>query len=305
MIHGVLPVLLTPFDADLAIDVRALRSEIDWVLTHGVDGLVMGMVSETFRLSSQERDGLVDSICRHTAGRVPVIASTGAESTRVAVAHARSAQTSGASAVMAIPPVSVSLSDDEVYAYYAAMVEALDIPVIVQDASGYLGHGLSIGMQARLFTEFGDRVHFKPESQPIGPKLSALRDATGGDALIFEGTGGIALVDSHARGIAGTMPGSDIIWAIVALWRALRDGDQDVIDALNGPISTLVLIQSSLDAYIAIQKHLLVRQGVIDDVFARGPVAYRLDAESEREVDRLFDHLVSVMARREVGAAGQ
>ncbi|GLZ00991.1 dihydrodipicolinate synthase family protein [Actinoplanes sp. NBRC 103695] len=296
MLHGVLPVLLTPFTDTLDLDLPALQREIDWVIDHGADGVVMGMVSETLRLSSTERDRLAEATCAAADGRVPVVTSVGAESQVTAVAHARAAAGYGAAAVMAIPPMATDAGEDEVFRYYAAIVEAIDIPVVVQDASGYLGNGLSIALQANLHRQFGSRVCFKPEAQPIGPKLSALRDATGATAVIYEGSGGVALVDSYARGIAGTMPGADIVWAIAALWRALVDGDEAAVNRLNGPISTLVLLQSTLDAYVAVQKHLLVRQGVIPSAAVRGPVGYILDPESEREVDRLFDHLRAAVA---------
>ena len=291
MLRGVHPVLLTPFTEALDLDLRSLEDQIDWVLEQGVDGVVMGMVSETGRLSSDERDRLADAICRSVGGRAPVTISVGAESTTTAVGHARAAAAAGATAVMAITPVSVTVTDDQIVRYYAALVEATELPVVVQDASGYVGNPLSIELQAGLHQRFGDRVLFKPEAQPIGPKLSALRDATGGRSSIYEGSGGLALVDSYRRGIAGTMPGADICWAIVALWRALVDRDVDTIDRLNGPICTLVSIQATLDAYVAIQKHLLVRQGIIPSAAQRGPVGYTLDSESQVEVDRLFDVL--------------
>ena len=70
---------------------------------------------------------------------------------------------------------------------------------------------------------------FKPEAVPIGQNLSALRDATVGQAKIFEGSGGISLVDSYRRGIVGTMPGAEIIDAQIALWEALAKGDSSRI----------------------------------------------------------------------------
>jgi 4-hydroxy-tetrahydrodipicolinate synthase len=130
---------------------------------------------------------------------------------------------------------------------------------------------------------------FKPEATPIGPRLSALRDACGAEARIFEGTGGIALVDSYRRGIAGSMPGADLIKGIVALWRALEAGDEKRIYALSLPISALVAVQNSLDAFLAVEKYLLVKQGVFKNTVVRGPVGYVLDAETRAEVDRLFD----------------
>ncbi len=102
-----------------------------------------------------------------------------------------------------------------------AIVAAIDLPVIVQDASGYVGRPLPIAMQVRLLDEFGaERVMFKPEAAPLGPNLTALRESTGGRARVFEGSGGVALVDSFRRGIVGTMPGAELIQAMVALWQA-------------------------------------------------------------------------------------
>jgi len=291
---GVLPVLATPFDADGEIDLAPLASQITWVLDQGADGVVMGMVSETLRLSSEERDSLAAAICELTAGRGTVTTSVGAESRHTAIRHARSAQASGATAVMAIPPVATGASDEEILKYYSGIIEAIDIPVVVQDASGYMGRPLSVDLQARLFLEYGDRALFKPEAQPIGPRLSELRDATGGRASIYEGTGGLALVDSFHRGIVGTMPGPDVVWALVALWNALKAGDEERVATLHGPLCTLVSIQTSLDAFVSVQKHLLERQGVLTNTYSRGPVGLTLDAETTQEVDRLFDRLHAI-----------
>ena len=128
-----------------------------------------------------------------TSARGVVVISVGAESSKVAERYARHAESVGADAVMAIPPVSVGIGEGELLAYYRRIIEAIRIPVILQDASGYVGKPMPIAMQARLLDEFGpERVLYKPEASPIGPKLSELRDATGGRARVFEGTGGIA-----------------------------------------------------------------------------------------------------------------
>jgi 4-hydroxy-tetrahydrodipicolinate synthase len=136
---------------------------------------------------------------------------------------------------------------------------------------------------------------FKPEATPIGPRLSELRDATNGKARVFEGTGGLALVDSFRRGIVGTMPGADLIRGIVALWRALQAGDAQRVDRISLPIIALVSMQNSLDAFLAIEKYLLVKQGIFRNTIVRGPVGYILDDETRREIDRLFDHILLVL----------
>lgn len=287
---GVLPVFQTPFLDDESIDEATLEAEIAWLYDAGADGVVLAMVSEVLRLDLDERRRLAELACRFGRGRGAVVVSVGAESSVVAERLARHAEESGATATMAIPPVSIAVDEGELLRYYERIVQATTIPLVVQDASGYVGRPMSIAMQARLLEEFGpDRVSFKPEATPIGPRLSALRDATGGRARIFEGTGGIALLDSHRRGIVGTMPGADLIRGIVALWRALEAGDERRAYRLSLPISSLIAVQQSLDAFLAVEKHLLVRQGVFRNEVVRGPVGYKLDEETRREVDRLFD----------------
>jgi 4-hydroxy-tetrahydrodipicolinate synthase len=294
-LRGVLPVFQTPFHPDETIDFATLEREITWLHDCGAHGIVMAMVSETLRLSSEEREELAAAACKFGRARGVVVISVGAESSKVAERYARHAESVGADAVMAIPPVSVGIGEAELLAYYRRIIAAIRIPVIVQDASGYVGKPMPIAMQARLLDEFGpERVLYKPEASPIGPKLSELRDATGGRARVFEGTGGIALVDSFRRGIIGTMPGADLIRGLVPLWNALQTGDAAKADRIHGPLSALISMQTSLDAFLAVEKHLLVRQGIFKNTLIRGPVGFRLDPESVREVDRLFDRMIEV-----------
>jgi len=287
-IRGVLPVFQTPYHPDYTIDFTTLEEEIQWLYEQGADGIVMGMVSETLRLSGDERKALAEAACRFGRADGVVIISAGAESTHTAVDYAQHAEGVGADGIMVIPPISVAIGEDELYRYYATIIESITIPVVVQDASGYVGRPMSIAMQAALYTAYGDRLLFKPEAAPIGPRLSALRDATAGKAPVLEGTGGIALVDSYRRGVIGTMPGADLIDALVALWRALEANDEQRIYELSLPLSSLIAIQSSLDAFLAVEKYLLVKRGIFRNALVRGPVGYELDAETQAEIDRLF-----------------
>ena len=232
----------------------------------------MAMLSELLRMSREERVELAEATCRVGRARGAVIISVGAESSKVSERFARQAESAGADAVMTIPPMSVGVGESELAAYYCRIIQTTSIPVIVQDASGYVGKPMTIRVQARLLDEFGpDRVLYKPEANPIGPKLSELREATGGRARVFGGTGGIALVDSFRRGIVGTMLGADLIRALVQLWRALAAGDAATADRIHGPLASLISMQPSLDAFLAVEKHLLVRQGIFKNTIGGEP----------------------------------
>jgi hypothetical protein len=169
----------------------------------------------------------------------------------------------------------------------------------VQDASGYVGQSIPMRVYLDLLDRYGpEKILFKPEASPIGPNLSALRDATAGAARIFEGSGGIFLIDSFRRGIAGTMPGVEVVDGIVALWRALTTGDEELAYRLSHPIGAMVALQlqAGLDGFLAIEKHLLVKRGIFLSARRRAPYNWELDPETAAEVDRLFGQLQVVLA---------
>lgn len=300
-IRGVLPVIQTPFRADDSIDSEALAKEVDWLFANGVNGVVVAMVSEVFRLTEDERDSLMAQLVEMAAGRGPVIASVGGESAVQAVRNAKAAEARGASAVMAIPPALTRCAVDEMMRYYRAILDATQCPLVLQDASGYVGNAIPLAAQVALWGEYPGRILFKPEAQPVGPAVSALRDATAGRAEIFDGYGGNLLVSNFPRGIAGVMPGSEVPWAIVALWRALRDENEERARAIQGPLSSMIALQTTLDAFVAVEKRLLVLQGIFTDARARGPVGFVLDEIAERELLRLFRLLEKASGRAPSG----
>ena len=295
MLKGVLPVLHTPYDENFEIDYAVLEAEIGFAYECGADGIVMALVTELFRLSETERRAMAEFLVRCSDGRGTVTISVGAETLRGALAYALHAEAAGATAVMAIPPLSTALGEDELKRYYGAIVNAVGIPVVVQDASSYVGKPMSAAFQVSLWREFGKRVLFKPESVPVGPVITAMNALSEGKVTIMEGSGGSQLTENFRRGISGTMPGVDLLDAIVTLWNALRAGDDERIYAISPLVGAILALASGLDGYLAIEKHLMVRRGIFKKELVRGPVGFRLDAHALAEVDRLFDRLQTLL----------
>jgi dihydrodipicolinate synthase/N-acetylneuraminate lyase len=232
------------------------------------------------------------------AGRGPVFVSVAAEGTWMAHGYAAVAEKAGCDAVMAVPPLTGRLTESHLVDHFRALADGIDIPVIVQDASGYVGQAIPIPACVKLLERYGpEKVLFKPEAAPNGPTLSALRDATGGRARMFEGSGGVFLIDSFRRGIAGTMPGLDLLDGVVAIWKALKSGDEEAAYRVYFPVCAIVALelQAGLDGFLAIEKYLMVKRGLFPSPRRRKPYGWELDAETAAEVDRLYERMQSAL----------
>jgi 4-hydroxy-tetrahydrodipicolinate synthase len=192
---------------------------------------------------------------------------------------------------MAVPPLTAKLSESHLVDHFRALADGIDIPVIVQDASGYVGQSIPIPVCVKLLERYGpEKILFKPEAAPNGPTLSALREATGGRAVMFEGSGGIFLIDSYRRGIAGTMPGMELLDGIVAIWKALQRRDEETAYRIYFPVCALVALQlqAGLDGFLAVEKYLMLKRGLFPTTRRRKPYWWELDTETASEVDLLF-----------------
>ena len=296
---GVFNVLQTPLTETDEIDEPVFAREIEWLLKCGIDGAVLAMVSEVLRFSAEDRRKQWQLVLKLINGRIPVIASVGAESTYIATSLAKWAEIDGAAAVMATPPSAFATLSNEIRDYYVAIIESVKIPVIVQDASNYLGQPLDISLYVDLIDKYGaERVQFKPEAKPVKERLELLRDASGGRALVFEGQGGVDLLDTFPIGIVGTMPGAEVPWALVALFKALKEDNWERARSIHAPLAKLISYQTTLDAYVAVEKYLLVKQGIFTSTRQRGPVGFILSDEMKVEIDIAFDQLKAAVDKK-------
>jgi 4-hydroxy-tetrahydrodipicolinate synthase len=185
--HGVLPALITPFTDDgAAIDEDALAAIVDRLVGAGVAGLVPGgSTGEFTTLSGAERRRLVELAVEAAAGRVPVVAGTGALSTRETVELSVYAEAAGAAAVMIVPPFYEALSWRELLAHYTAVADAIEIPIMYYNLPSASGVTLTAAQLAELPVSClkdtgGDAVAATELIQTDGPTL-----LNGWDTLTF------------------------------------------------------------------------------------------------------------------------
>ncbi len=139
--HGVLPALITPFTEDGAdVDADALAAIVDRLVGAGVGGLVPGgSTGEFTTLTNAERRQIVEVTVEAAGGRVPVVAGTGALSTRETVELSVHAERAGAAAVMVVPPFYEPPSWRELLAHYRAVAESISIPIMYYNLPGASG----------------------------------------------------------------------------------------------------------------------------------------------------------------------
>lgn len=208
--RGVFPIAPTPFHENGDLDLDGQRRVLDCMIDQGVDGIcILANYSEQFLLSDAERDTLLAVCLEHVAGRVPVIVTCSHFSTRVAVERARQAAAAGASMLMMMPPYHGALlraTDAGVYEFFAALSQAVEIPIMVQDAP-LSGVSLSVPLLTRIATELPRVAYFKIEVPGTAGKLRSLIEAAG-DAIAgpFDGEEGITLMADLDAGATGTMP---------------------------------------------------------------------------------------------------
>ena len=139
-ITGSIVAMVTPMQADsgvIAVDYAGLRRLIDWHIAEGTDCIgVVGTTGESPTVSMQENCEIIRVAVEHAAGRVPVMAGTGANSTAEAIELTRFAKQVGADCHLSVVPYYNRPSQDGIYAHFRAISEAVDLPMILYNVPG-------------------------------------------------------------------------------------------------------------------------------------------------------------------------
>jgi len=221
---GVFPVVPTTFNDAGELDLPSQLRCVDFMIDAGSTGLcILANFSEQFVLSDDEREVVTAAILKHVAGRVPVIVTTTHFGTKVCAKRSRRAQDLGAAMVMVMPPyhgATIRVTEEKIYEFYAALSDAIDIPIMIQDAP-VSGTALSAAFLARTAKEIKNVCYFKIETPGAASKLRELI-RLGGDAIEgpWDGEEAITLLPDLEAGATGAMTGG-----------AYPDGIRKIMDA--------------------------------------------------------------------------
>jgi 4-hydroxy-tetrahydrodipicolinate synthase len=225
-LRGVLTALAIPFDADEQIDVPVLQQVVDRSIEGGVHGVVAGgSTGEFATMAPDERIRMVEEVTSHVAGRVPVIAQTGAVTTAEAIRQSRAAQRAGADVLMLVTPYYEALSLAETTTYLRDVAEQVELPIMLYNIPGATGVNLDPDTIGTLAEEY-EHIRYVKDSganweqglQLIHHHSDRIGTFIGWDVYLYS-----ALVE----GAAGVMAGAaNVVPAqIVAVYDAIAAGD--------------------------------------------------------------------------------
>jgi len=222
MFSGSITALITPF-TDGKIDDAAFQRFVEWQISQGSNGLVpCGSTGESATLSHEEHERVVRLCVEAAAGRIPVIAGTGSNSTLEAISLTQSAQESGADAALVVTPYYNKPTQEGLYRHYKAIHDSTGIPIIIYNIPGRTGIDMTVETMARL-AELPRIVGVKDATNDLA-RPTRTRHAIGADfcqlsgedpsAAAFLAQGGHGLISVTAN----VAPAASA--ALQAAWRA-------------------------------------------------------------------------------------
>ena len=176
-IKGSLVAIVTPMHADGGLDLERFRSLIDFHVAQGTDGIVVvGTTGESPTVNFDEHHQLISAAVKQAAGRIPVIAGTGANSTREAIDLSTYAKDAGADASLSVVPYYNKPTQEGLYQHFKAVAEAVDIPQILYNVPGRTVADLANDTTLRL-AQIPNIIGIKDATSDIGRGSDLLRRA--------------------------------------------------------------------------------------------------------------------------------
>ena len=294
MIHGVCPIIPCPFDASGRVDFTDLERVIHWMAGHGAHAATLfGIAGEYYKLTDEERFRMVPvAVAAARAAGIPLIVSVTDHATNIAVERAKQWQDLGADCLMLLPPHFLKPSAAQLVAHMTTVARAVTIPVMVQYAPEQTGVAIPPDALWSVAQNCSTEIIFKIENRPPGPTISRLLTLSGGKARIFMGNAAFQMMESHARGCVGLMPGASMTDVYRRAWDALLAGNRaEALRLHNLLLMVLNHIRQDVEQIIHFEKRILHRRGALQVDGCRLPCF-----TADPVFDQIFEELYAALA---------
>lgn len=188
-IKGIIVPILTPVDQDENVDEARLRRQVDFVIDHGVHGiLAFGSNGEFYMFQPEEMERALGIILDQTAHRVPVFFGMGMVNTKSCIILAKMAEQAGADGISVLQPMFLKPTEDELYAHFKAIANAVpDLPMLLYNNPGRVGYTMSGNLVERLAREVDNIVGIKDSSGDMTQTEEFIRRTQDIDFKVFGG----------------------------------------------------------------------------------------------------------------------
>ncbi len=283
-VKGIIPALLTPFDRNYEVNYDSLRKHVNRLIAQEVGGFyVCGSTGECFMLDDKERMKIMEVVTEEVNGRVDVIAHVGNINLRKAIEYAKHAESCGVTAVSSVPPFYYKFKKEEIVSYYAAISDAVDLPMIVYSIPALSGVALTVddigdilkvsNTQGLKYTDYN-----LFELEKIRRYYPDLNIYYGRDEMFCS---------ALPLGLAGAIGSTYNVMPhkFIALQKAFEDGDLVRASQLQSEANAILEVMIKYDTKSAM-KYLLTKSG-IDFGRARNPITALTD-EQKMKLDELY-----------------
>lgn len=256
--EGIFAVMLTAFDEEGEIDLRAMRHMTNFLVESGVHGLVvLGSNGECPYISNRNRKNAVDFVVDACAGRVPVIVGINARGLDPALDMAVYAEEAGADGLLVALHRFYPLDEEAVLDFYRRLAEGTSLPILYYNFPTHTGLELSPQAIARIASEVPSMVGAKETVFDV-EEVRQLVEAAGEDFCVFTGMS-FNLLPTMERGACGAIcPLPNFVPRLVLdLYEACRDGDRERAEALQNEVYTYAPLLASSPTPHAMQKEAL------------------------------------------------
>ena len=238
-ITGSIVALVTPMHSDGAVDWEALRNLVNWHVEQGTHGIVaVGTTGESATLGFEEHDLVIREVISAAAGRVPVIAGTGANSTEEAIRLTRDAKRDGADACLLVSPYYNKPTQEGLYQHHLAIARAVDIPQILYNVPGRTACDMQPETVERL-SKVPNIIGIKEATGNLD-RVREIRQRCGDDFLIYSGDDATATEAMLLGAVGDISVTANVAPAkMAAMCEAALAGDAERARALNAEIEVL------------------------------------------------------------------
>jgi dihydrodipicolinate synthase/N-acetylneuraminate lyase len=295
-LFGVVPIVPTPFTENEEIDENALRNLIDFAIAGGIKAVCLpAYASEFYKLTDEEKLQVVRVAVEHAAGRIKIVAQSNHPSLKVAIRLAQANVAAGADVVSLAVPRIFSLPESSLKQYLSEFLQSIPTtPVLIQDFNPG-GSSISVEFIKELMDENPNFKYLKLEEPLCAPKFESIIKATKGKVGLFEGWGGLYMLELVPIGIQGVMPGlavADILQRVFDLRRNGEDGK--AFDLFEKVMPQIFFSLQNMELFHYAEKELLIARGVLSNSIAR-KAAYIPDASSVSYIKELNQRVIDVL----------